>query len=159
MKNLLFGYRQKCLCAFCGHPRKIYTQKRAGWLHILFSLIISMFFMWSYWQTWDLRAGLVFLTCVSFMEILVHFRWRLSLLCRQCGFDPLLYLKNPNLAAEQVKLYLERRKNDPAFLTAPAVKIPTRSAKLKVQLNEKSRALSVAEMKRANKGNLVSRSI
>lgn len=94
-----------------------------------------MMFMWSYWQRWDLRASYVFVTCLTIIEISTRFRWRLSLICRQCGFDPLLYLKNPAQAAQTVKNFLDRRKLDPRFLNAPSINIPTREKNQKVKLD------------------------
>ncbi len=119
----MFNDRKKCLCAFCGNIKKVYTQKNITFIHMVLCFMVSLFFMWSFWQTWDLRSALVFLTCLCVMEILIHIRWRLSLVCKQCGFDPLVYLKNKNLAASQVKSYLDRRKLNPNFLLAPTVKI------------------------------------
>lgn len=52
-------------------------------------------------------------------------RWRLSILCQACGFDPALYLKDSSLAAAQVKRHLEMRSKDPRFLLAPSLNLPT----------------------------------
>lgn len=71
-----------------------------------------------------MKAVPTFLICLLLGELLLHFRWRLALICRQCGFDPLVYKKNPELAAVKVKTFLEKRKTDPRFLLAPAIQLP-----------------------------------
>lgn len=82
--------------------------------------------MWGYWGTWHLQAIPILILSLFLSEILLHFRWRLALNCRQCGFDPLIYQKNPERAAQKVKMYLQKRKSDPQFLLAPPIHLPKR---------------------------------
>lgn len=50
-------------------------------------------------------------------------KYRLAMACPQCGFDPLLYLKSKNKACEQVRLHLEKRKNDPSVYLSSRPKL------------------------------------
>ena len=80
--------------------------------------------MWGYWENWNLQAIPIFLISLFLGELSSHFRWRLALICRQCGFDPLIYQKSPSIAAQRVKEFLVRRKTEPQFLMAPAINLP-----------------------------------
>lgn len=85
--------------------------------------IITSFILF---QDLDLRC-LVFLGLYAALgEIFVHLRWRLSVLCMECGFDPLVYLRNPELAAKKVKATLAQRDRHPENWLKPALKIPIR---------------------------------
>lgn len=151
----LFNSRQLCFCAFCGQKRKIYSLKRANVTHFLLSLLISIMFMWSIWETVDPRGILIFIVVQVSIEIVVHFRWRLSITCKHCGFDPMIYLKDQNKAAEKVKNYLERRVTDPRFLLAPTLNLPKKpELKNKSLLNKSS-----LPAQKSDKGNFVSRTI
>lgn len=76
-------------------------------------------------------------------EIVVHFRWRLALTCPHCGFDPVTYKKNPQLAALRVKEHLEFRKNSPRALLSRPVLLP--------------RIMRTAELNKEAKGQNLSR--
>lgn len=77
-------------------------------LGILLSLLVK--------QEIDFRFIPFSITILGLMEIIAQLRWRLSLPCSKCGFDPLLYIKSPEKAARRVKAHLEERKNDPNLL-------------------------------------------
>jgi len=97
-----------------------------GPLHFFVSLLLTVSFMWGYWGTWNLQAIPILLISIFLSELITHFRWRLALICRQCGFDPLIYKKNPLLAAAKVKAFLVHRKTNSSFLLAPAINLPKR---------------------------------
>lgn len=113
-----------CYCAFCRTPHRVYAKKGIGTFQIFFSLVLTVCFMWGYWGALNVEAIPLFLVSLFLGEVMMHFRWRLALICRQCGFDPLIYQKSPTRAAEKVRQFLERRKTDPQFLLAPAIQLP-----------------------------------
>lgn len=154
----MFNLRQNCYCAFCGQPRKIYKLKRANVTHFLLSLLISILFMWAVWQRLEPRGILVFIVVQVAIEVVIHTRWRLSLNCRHCGFDPLLYLRDHNKAANKVKDYLERRRSDPRFLLAPALRIAkmSKQGQVFVPSTDHNKKLVV---QKSNKGKLISKTI
>lgn len=66
--------------------------------------------------------------------------------CKQCGFDPILYIKDPAKAAEKVEIHLAKRRDDPRYLLARPLNLPALSP-------EKAQALKNKE----KKGALISR--
>jgi hypothetical protein len=124
-----FAKRIKAFCAFCKTPRHVYRKKRIGAFDILACALGALTVMGLVFQQWDPRVFLFFVGFLAMAEIFIQLRWRVSVVCQHCGFDPLLYLKKPDEAAEKVKLHLERRKNDPATLLARPLNIPYRKVK------------------------------
>lgn len=111
------------------------------------SIIASVIVMFALWQQFDPRVIIVFVVCMGISEVFVKLRWRMAIPCRQCGFDPVLYVKNPELAVEKVKDQLALRKQEAKYLLAKPLNLPTISS-------DKAKALQTK-----GKGNLVSRSI
>lgn len=103
--------------------------------------------MFALWQEYDPRVIIVLVICLAVSEVFVKIRWRLSVVCRQCGFDPILYIKQPEMAAQKVKEQLDLRKKDPRYLLSKPLNLPAIPV-------EKAKALQSK-----GKGQLVSRSI
>lgn len=143
----LFNQRHNCFCAFCKSRRRIYRKKSISFMNTIASTLAAMVLMFAIWQQYDPRVMIVFVVCLAISEVFVKIRWRLSVVCRQCGFDPVLYVKQPELALEKVKAQLDLRKQDPKYLLAKPLNLPAIPA-------EKAKALETK-----GKGRLVSRSI
>lgn len=143
----LFRKRHNCYCAFCKSPRRIYRKKSISFLNIIGSALAAVVFMFVLWQQYDPRAIIAFVVCLAISEVFVKIRWRSSVVRRQCGFDPVLYLKDPETAAAKVKDQLVVRQQDPKYLLAKPLDLPAIPA-------EKAKALQSK-----GKGRLVSRSI
>jgi hypothetical protein len=143
----LFKPKHNCYCAFCKTPRNIYRKKNIGVMNVLASAMAAVVIMFAIWQEYDPRALIAFVVCLAISEIFVQIRWRLSVVCRACGFDPIMYVKDPQAAAEKVKVQLDRRKEDPKYLLAKPLNLPTIAP-------AKANALQTK-----GKGKLVSRSI
>ncbi|MGZ3768021.1 MAG: hypothetical protein ACXWRZ_02325 [Bdellovibrio sp.] len=116
-------------------------------MNIIGSALASVVLMFAIWQQYDPRVMIVFVICLAISEVFVKIRWRLSVVCRQCGFDPVLYIKDSELAVQKVKVQLDMRKQDPKYLLAKPLNLPAISS-------EKVKALETK-----GKGRLVSRSI
>ncbi|MNJ98537.1 hypothetical protein D3C87_163040 [compost metagenome] len=116
-------------------------------MNIMGAAMASVVLMLAMWQQYDPRVMIVFVVCLAISEVFVQIRWRLSMTCRQCGFDPILYKKDHAAAALKVREQLDRRKEDPKYLLAKPLNLPALSADKAKALQEKS------------KGRLVSRSI
>jgi hypothetical protein len=116
--------RKKCFCAFCKSERTIFTKRRSSLSNVVASGLAAALLMMAFWQTFDPRVILIFVVFLAAAETFVQIRWRLNIVCKHCGFDPVLYLKDAGQAAEKVKVFLARRKADPASLLKPALKIP-----------------------------------
>ena len=93
--------------------------------------------MFAVFQEFDPRVLLIFVAFLAIAEIFVQFRWRLTIVCKHCGFDPVLYLKDSEKAVAKVKLRLDQRQKDPASLLAEPLQIP-KLPKEKAELIEKA---------------------
>jgi hypothetical protein len=145
--NAHFENRQDCFCAFCKTPRRIYKKRTMSLFNIVASAITSIVLMLLMWQEYDPRALIIFVLCVAASVVFIELRWRLSVICRTCGFDPIIYKKQPDLAAQRVKEMLELRRQDPKYLLAKPLNLPAISEKKAMALKNKE------------SGQLVSRSI
>ncbi len=91
-------------------------KKHAGLLDFATALFMSALIMWSRWQEVNPKAIAIFVAIVMAMEVVIQLRYRLNLTCQYCGFDPVLYKKDPEAAAKTVKAHMERLRGDPDFL-------------------------------------------
>lgn len=118
--------RKECYCAFCKSPRKVYTERSIQLRHIFLSFLLSIAFSFIIWRTYDPKSLIFGVVAMMLAEVFVRIRWRIHIVCRNCGFDPALYVKDPGRAAEVVKNFLDRRKADPEFLLKPPLNLPAR---------------------------------
>jgi len=81
--------------------------------------------MYAFWQGFDARVLVIFVFFLALAEVFVQVRWRLNVVCPNCGFDPVLYLRDTDKAAEKVKIHLTRRKEDPISLFRRPLNIPS----------------------------------
>lgn len=91
-------------------------KKHAGLLDFATALFMSALIMWSRWQELNPKAIGIFVAIVMFMEVFIQLRYRLNLTCQYCGFDPVLYKKDPESAAKRVKIHMDQMRLDPDFL-------------------------------------------
>lgn len=124
MQLSFFQSRVACFCAFCKSERKIYRKRRSDATNIAWSAFGALVLMFALFQEFDPRVFLFFVAFLAVAEIFVQMRWRTSIVCRHCGFDPILYVKKPELAAQKVKIRLDERKNDPASLLSRPLNLP-----------------------------------
>lgn len=118
----MFKRRRSCFCAFCKVPRKVYQSKNLDLIQILGLVGMSFVLTMVTWQHMDPR-GLFFLGVMLLGgEIFSQVKWRQSMICNNCGFDPVLYLKSPTKAGHQIKEFLEGRSEKPEFLLKPHVR-------------------------------------
>lgn len=120
--------RKSCYCAFCKNTRKVYTSKHLSMMGIIGLVLLSYVMTFVIWHQPDVRGLVILGTLLMMGESATKLRWRQSLLCQHCGFDPMLYMKNPELAAVKIKAFIKTRSEDPAFLLKPALNLPTRRA-------------------------------
>lgn len=153
----MFGYllqnQKECYCAFCKSPRRIFKRKNINIVNILASALGAAIIMFLIWQEFDPRSLFIFVILLAISETFIQLRWRITMVCRHCGFDPVLYVKNTALAAEKVKKHLEKRKADPATLLSRPLDLP----KLPKEKAEQLKKLEEAQG--GKKGGLISRQI
>jgi hypothetical protein len=126
----------------------VYRKKSISFMNLLASLAAAGVFMMLMWQQWDPRSIIAFVMCLAISEAFVKIRWRLSMVCRQCGFDPVLYLKDVDAACLKVQEHMDRRRQDPKYLLSKPLNLPAITAKKANALQNKDK-----------KGSLVSRSV
>lgn len=123
---------QKIFCAFCRLERNVVIKKRSDWTNVALSLMTAAILTFATWQSLDPRGVIYFVIAIVGSEIFIHFRWRMGISCPHCGFDPVLYKTNRELAATRVKEKLSVLKNsgqyllkqNNPFLTLPKLKKP-----------------------------------
>jgi hypothetical protein len=127
--------RDTVFCAFCRHERTIYERKHVGVLHAAAAVALSVLLSLGLWGHFDGRGFLIFTLLLFVSEVFVYFRWRTSLPCPHCSFDPVLYKKDRARCAREVKAHLDilkqsgrvllKRKNPFAHLKSRAPTPPT----------------------------------
>ncbi|MCC6278567.1 MAG: hypothetical protein IT289_11695 [Oligoflexia bacterium] len=115
-------------CAFCRLPRSIYRKKGVNWVNVLQALGLACGSSYLIWRELDPRAMIIFVGSLAVMEIFILLRTRSEIECPHCGFDPVLYKRDPAKACEKVKLSIEARKEDPNVWLArrPPLRLPKR---------------------------------
>ena len=129
----IFAKRVNTFCAFCRIPRKVYKKRRIGPGDIFSSLLGALILMGLLFQELDARAIFFFVGLLFISETFIQLRWRTGVVCPHCGFDPVIYVKEPEKAAQKVRAHLDKRADDPARYLGPAMNIPSRKAPPKPQ--------------------------
>lgn len=119
----------KKICVFCKLPRRVYDKKDLSMGDALLSLLITGIFSFTIWGVPTKKSLILFVAMTTLGQIFVRMRWRQSVRCGHCGFDPVVYKREPAQAAEQVTAFIEQRKKDPAFLLRPALDLKPRVEK------------------------------
>jgi hypothetical protein len=112
-REVCLARRIDCYCAFCRNPRRVYRKRSIGFVEIIQSFGLGAALTFLMWQRIDTRGLVIGLVILMFSEIAIQIRARLDAVCPHCGFDPILYVKNKQRAAEKVKLVLQQRQQDP----------------------------------------------
>lgn len=112
----LFQSQQKRVCAFCRSTRTVYMKKGIGISDAFTALLMAFTITYIFWQNLNPKVIVIFGCLLIVMEIVILTRHRLSVVCRYCGFDPHVYLKKPEKAADLVKLRVEELRQSPDAL-------------------------------------------
>ena len=163
-QNRNMSDRKSCYCAFCKSERKVYMKKNVSFVNMFAALSFSLIATYVIWQKFEPDGVYFFIMLLVIQEAFIQFRWRLNLVCEQCGFDPLVYRKNPALAAEKVRLHLERRNTDPRFMLSRPLNLPkvSRDKWEKESAKQKQELLvleGLAKPQSATSGRIVSKSV
>lgn len=118
--------RKSCYCAFCKVERKVYVNKHLGFIDILGLVMLGITLTYVIFKGLDPRGlfivGLLLIVAETFSQT----RWRTSMICRNCGFDPVVYVRNPEQAGLKIKAFLDRRSESPEHLLRPPVVLPVK---------------------------------
>ncbi len=117
LNTSLYAY----FCPLCKHPRATRIRPEIGTLRhyaqvaLVTAVVTCALFPWLEW-----KGAVSFLPLWVIFELFYRSRLRESLKCTQCGFDPVLYIKDVGLARKEVEAFWsERLKSTPE---APATK-------------------------------------
>lgn len=114
---------RKSFCVFCTLPLKVYTKKHVVLPELGVFSLVSIIFTYLVWGEFHFAGLIVFSLLTMAAEIVHRMRWRSSIKCKGCGFDPVVYKANPEQAASIVKAVLAARKQDPLYMLKPQPKI------------------------------------
>lgn len=120
----MFSARKACYCAFCKVERKVYVQKHLAIADILGLIFLGIIMTYVIFKSIDPRGLFIVFSLVLIGEIFAQMKWRASMICRNCGFDPVLYMRNPKEAGLKIKAFLEKRSESPEHLLRPPVVLP-----------------------------------
>jgi hypothetical protein len=115
----MFNTSKRCFCAFCRSERVVYRKKHISLIDGSLAAAASFLLGFIVWQDFDPRILMFFAFGLGLAELFIQVRWRLSIACPHCGFDPVLYKRNKPLAAERVRAFLEIRREDPMSAFSP----------------------------------------
>lgn len=118
--------RKSCYCAFCKVERKVYAKKHLSLVDVLGLVGLGMVLTLTIFKTLDPRGLAIVATILVVAELFSQTKWRTSMICRNCGFDPVVYVRNPEQAGLKIKAFLEKRSQMPEFLLRPPVVLPVK---------------------------------
>ena len=113
---MLFKSSDKLICVFCKLKHRVYLKKEVSFFDILLLLIVTGLMAYAIWGGPDLRSLLIFMSLIFALQVFLRMRYRESVKCPHCGFDPILYRQSPSRAALKVKAFLSQRQNDPQYM-------------------------------------------
>ncbi len=133
----MLSQRKSCYCAFCKVERKVYLSKHLSLIGVISLSLLSVVLTYALFRDLDVRGLSILSMLLILGEIFQQTKWRTSMICRNCGFDPVMYIKDPNAAGLKIKAFLDRRKDSPESLLKPAVLMPVKKVKKGINLSLK----------------------
>ncbi len=106
---------QRRYCAFCKTPRRIYAKRHIDMTNVLATALLSAVVSTAVYGELDPRALMFFCLVVVLGEMFIFFRWRIAIVCKLCGFDPVLYKRSPAKAAARVREFFTEQVGNPRF--------------------------------------------
>lgn len=113
--RLFTRVRDHRYCAFCKAKRSVYVKKHIDLTNVVFAALLAGGVNTVVWGLSDPRALTMWPVILIGMEIFIFLRWRISIVCRLCGFDPITYKKSPAMAAKKVNEFYKESIQNPRF--------------------------------------------
>lgn len=117
------GQSESRICVFCKLSHRVYLKKEVSILDGLILLGVTGLLAFAIWKGPDLRSMLIFMSLAFLMQVFLRVRYRESVKCPHCGFDPILYQHDSEKAAQKVNAFMEERKDNPHYMLRPQPKI------------------------------------
>jgi len=118
--------KRHTFCLFCKSKKIVYNKKHAGFTNWILSSFCAVIASFALFQDLDLRSVVFLGVFIAIAEIFIHLRWRMSIICNECGFDPVIYMKDQQSAASIVQRKLKNRAKNPANYLKPALNMPVK---------------------------------
>jgi hypothetical protein len=120
----MLSKRKSCYCAFCKVERRVYASKHLSLVDITGLVFLGIVCTYTVFQSLDPR-GLLFVGLLMLVgEAFAQAKWRGSMICSNCGFDPVVYVRSPEQAGLKIKAFLDKRADSPEHLLRPPVVVP-----------------------------------
>ena len=132
---------EKIYCAFCRLERRVYPKKNVSWTNVVLAFGCALVLTFVFWGGVDPRAILIFVFLLASADVFIRIRWRMALTCPHCGFDPLLYKRDPDETVKRVKARLDEVRRSEQYLFQahnPLSRLPAIHAEEKGALHQDS---------------------
>jgi hypothetical protein len=126
--------RSERFCAYCKAKRRIYNKKHVTLTNVAGAVIFALFSTYAYAGGPDPVGIMIFCIFILLAEIFVYMRWRMSIVCSLCGFDPILYKRSPAKASARVAEFFKEQVENPKFWLS---KSPLLKHQKMIRLHEK----------------------
>ncbi len=104
--------RFKFYCPLCGHHQKTKTAHGLGIKHHLQIGLATFVFSYFTWSLFGPKGILTYLVFWGLTEFFMRFQRRSQWICNECGFDPFLYKRDPNLMRQAVQNHIQDKINN-----------------------------------------------
>jgi hypothetical protein len=102
-KNKGHSHGWSFICPLCRINRKVPLPPSPQPRHFVQVLITSAFFTVLTWNLFQWKGFVSFIPFWCIFEVIYRTRARATLYCKNCGFDPYLFLINSDLAKKEVE--------------------------------------------------------
>ncbi len=92
-------------------------------IDVVMATMATGLLMLVFWQGFEPRALMILAFFLGVAETFMIMRWRVAIACPYCGFDPVVYKRNPEQAAAMVQHFMKTRKEDPTALLKKVVRL------------------------------------
>ena len=125
----MLSRRKSCYCAFCKVPRKVYSSKHLSTIEVIAFVLLGIVMTYAIFKSLDPSGLFLVGTILLVSETFSQMKWRSAMICRNCGFDPVVYVRNPEQAGLKIKAFMERRSESPSHLLRAPVQMHAQKKK------------------------------
>ena len=104
----------------------MYVNKHLALVDMCGLVFLSLTLTYVVFHQLDPRGLAIVGTLLIIGEMFAQTRWRTSMICRNCGFDPVVYVRSPEKAGLKIKAFLDHRADSPEHLLKPPVILPVK---------------------------------
>ena len=103
--------------------RKVYVKKHLSLIDVLGLTGLGMILTLTVFKSFDPRGLGIVGVLLLLAELFIQTKWRTSMICRNCGFDAVLYMRSPEQAGLKIKAFLDKRAESPQHLLMPPIRV------------------------------------